>query len=66
MSVVGGDYDQLKRFNLAEIYNPSNGPTLSKKAKPKETKEAEDTKHTEKTKESKETKSTEEIEETKS
>lgn len=23
MSVVGGDYDKLKRFNLAEIYDPS-------------------------------------------
>ncbi|OQD85712.1 hypothetical protein PENANT_c009G08706 [Penicillium antarcticum] len=24
MSVVGGDYDRLKRFNLAEIYDPSS------------------------------------------
>jgi tRNA acetyltransferase TAN1 len=23
MSVVGGDYDRLKRFNLAEIYDPT-------------------------------------------
>lgn len=23
MSVVPGDYDKLKRFNLAEIYDPS-------------------------------------------
>jgi len=23
MSVVGSDFDQLKRFNLAEIYDPS-------------------------------------------
>ena len=23
MSVVRGDFDQLKRFNLAEIYDPS-------------------------------------------
>lgn len=23
MSVVQGDYDKLKRFNLAEIYDPS-------------------------------------------
>ncbi|KAJ5155623.1 hypothetical protein N7492_008426 [Penicillium capsulatum] len=38
MSVVGSDYDQLKRFNLAEIYNPSEGPTASKKGKPKEEK----------------------------
>lgn len=68
MSVVGSDYDQLKRFNLAEIYNPSNGPTLSKKAKPKEIKanrEAEQTKDTEKTKESKDIQDPEEIEATK-
>ena len=23
MSVVGSDYDQLKRFNLAEIFDPA-------------------------------------------
>ena len=23
MSVVGGDYDRLKRFNLAELYSPA-------------------------------------------
>lgn len=23
MSVVGGDFEQLKRFNLAEIYEPT-------------------------------------------
>jgi tRNA acetyltransferase TAN1 len=23
MSVVGSDYDQLKRYNLAEIYDPA-------------------------------------------
>jgi len=23
MSVVGSDYDELKRYNLAEIYQPS-------------------------------------------
>jgi tRNA acetyltransferase TAN1 len=23
MSVVGGDYDKLKRFNLAELYSPA-------------------------------------------
>ncbi|KAL2001573.1 hypothetical protein VTN02DRAFT_1573 [Thermoascus thermophilus] len=26
MSVVGSDYDQLKRFNLAELYNPTPKP----------------------------------------
>lgn len=26
MSVVGGDYDQLKRYNLSEIYNPTPRP----------------------------------------
>lgn len=26
MSVVGSDYDQLKRFNLAEIYDPAPKP----------------------------------------
>ncbi|KAJ5332058.1 hypothetical protein MYU51_016983 [Penicillium brevicompactum] len=37
MSVVGGDYDKLKRFNLAEIYNPSpkGGPTTPSTKKPK-------------------------------
>lgn len=24
MSVVGSDYDQLKRYNLAELYNPTS------------------------------------------
>lgn len=37
MSVVGGDYDKLKRFNLAEIYDPS----------PKGGPETPSTKHTE-------------------
>ena len=23
MSVVGGDYEELKRYNLAEIYDPA-------------------------------------------
>jgi hypothetical protein len=23
MSVVGGDYDKLKRFNIAELYSPA-------------------------------------------
>lgn len=55
MSVVGSDYDQLKRFNLAEIYNPSEGPTASKKAKPKETKETQETKETKGTENTKET-----------
>lgn len=32
MSVVGGDYDKLKRFNLAEIYDPSPKPGLSASA----------------------------------
>ncbi|OKL60602.1 hypothetical protein UA08_04043 [Talaromyces atroroseus] len=26
MSVVGSDYDELKRFNLSEIYNPTQKP----------------------------------------
>ncbi|KAL4885131.1 hypothetical protein BJY04DRAFT_215006 [Aspergillus karnatakaensis] len=29
MSVVGGDYDKLKRFNLAELYNPDSTPQES-------------------------------------
>ncbi|CAG8023041.1 unnamed protein product [Penicillium salamii] len=37
MSVVGSDYDKLRRFNLAEIYNPSpkGGPTTPSTKKPK-------------------------------
>lgn len=27
MSIVGSDYEQLKRFNLAEIYDPTPRPT---------------------------------------
>ena len=27
MSVVGSDFDKLKRFNLAEIYDPTPKPT---------------------------------------
>lgn len=27
MSVVGSDYDKLKRFNLAELYEPTPKPT---------------------------------------
>lgn len=27
MSVVGSDYDKLKRFNLAELYDPTPKPT---------------------------------------
>lgn len=26
MSVAGSDYDKLKRFNLAELYNPDPAP----------------------------------------
>lgn len=33
MSVVGGDYDRLKRFNLAEIYDP--GPKTEPKGEGK-------------------------------
>lgn len=29
MSVVGSDYDKLKRYNLAEIYNPTQHLTDS-------------------------------------
>ncbi|KAI9929062.1 hypothetical protein MW887_001457 [Aspergillus wentii] len=29
MSVIGHDYDQLKRFNLAEIFDPTPKPTVS-------------------------------------
>lgn len=29
MSVVGSDYDKLKRFNLAEIYDPAPKPQPS-------------------------------------
>lgn len=31
MSVVGSDYDQLKRYNLAELYNPTPKPQTSEK-----------------------------------
>ena len=31
MSVVGGDYDQLKRYNLAELYSPTPKPQASEK-----------------------------------
>ena len=30
MSVVGGDYDELKKFNLAEIYDPTPQPQSGK------------------------------------
>jgi hypothetical protein len=26
MSVVGNDFEELKKFNLAEIYQPTPGP----------------------------------------
>ncbi|KAI9801232.1 MAG: hypothetical protein M1825_003506 [Sarcosagium campestre] len=29
MSVVGNDYEELKRYNLAEIYDPTKKPTLT-------------------------------------
>lgn len=29
MSVVGNDYDKLKRYNLAEIYDPTPRPKQS-------------------------------------
>jgi tRNA acetyltransferase TAN1 len=35
MSVVGSDYDQLKRYNLAEIYNPTSKENPKANAKPK-------------------------------
>jgi len=28
MSVVGGDWENLKRFNLAEIYQPKNSAVV--------------------------------------
>lgn len=31
MSVVEGDYDQLKRYNLAELYSPTPKPQASEK-----------------------------------
>ncbi|KZZ96438.1 THUMP domain containing protein [Ascosphaera apis ARSEF 7405] len=31
MSVVGKDYDELKRYNLAEIYNPTPKPQIPQK-----------------------------------
>jgi len=34
MSVVGSDYDQLKRFNLAEIYSPTPLPAPKKDPEP--------------------------------
>ncbi|KAI1914801.1 hypothetical protein LOZ58_000324 [Ophidiomyces ophidiicola] len=34
MSVVGGDYDELKRYNLAEIYNPTPRPQAAPIASP--------------------------------
>lgn len=30
MSVVGSDYEELKRYNLAEIYNPTPKPDARK------------------------------------
>jgi tRNA acetyltransferase TAN1 len=29
MSVVGHDYDELKRFNLSEIYRPTPKPQVA-------------------------------------
>ena len=29
MSVLGSDYDQLKRYNLAELYSPTPKPQVS-------------------------------------
>lgn len=29
MSVLGSDYDQLKKYNLAELYKPSAKPEAS-------------------------------------
>lgn len=31
MSVVGSDYDQLKRYNLAELYDPTPKPEASER-----------------------------------
>jgi tRNA acetyltransferase TAN1 len=36
MSVVGSDYDELKRFNLSEIYNPTSKPSERNPAKASE------------------------------
>lgn len=30
MSIVGSDYEKLKRFNIAEIYEPSSTADASK------------------------------------
>ena len=30
MSVVGGDWEELKRFNLAELYQQTKPPPVSK------------------------------------
>lgn len=36
MSVVGGDWEELKRFNLAELYQPTKPPPVDKaEANPK-------------------------------
>jgi tRNA acetyltransferase TAN1 len=36
MSVVGGDWEELKRFNLAELYQPTKPPPMNKaEANPK-------------------------------
>ena len=35
MSVLGSDYDQLKRFNLAELYSPTPKPQVSGAAESK-------------------------------
>lgn len=35
MSVVEGDYDELKRYNLAEIYSPTPRPGMMPEKDPK-------------------------------
>lgn len=42
MSVVGGDFEVLKQFNLAEIYDPTPKPDAEKSNNAKAKAEAED------------------------
>lgn len=56
MSVVGSDYDKLKRYNISEIYSPTPRP----QPKQKESKEAEHVEDAKQSKDSVETGQSEE------
>jgi hypothetical protein len=40
MSVVGNDFEELKRFNLAEIYQPTPQPISTAMPPPQENRDA--------------------------